>query len=154
VADAAAAELRAQGIGATRAAAPPRTAGTALIVESQLLFADEGNTTRARWIGFGAGRSAVGVDAQLFHADGAAPPRALEDFLVVVESPRTPGMAGGLAAGQAAGRIVDAAILGGSLQGLSAAQRANVQAEADAVGRELGRRIAAYLARRGWRPAA
>jgi hypothetical protein len=154
VADATVAELRAQGISATRAAAPPAAAGTVLLAEGQLLFADEGNTTRARWIGFGAGRSAVGVDAQLYHAAGAAPPRALEDFVVTVEAPRTPGLAGGLAAGRAAGRAVDAAILGGSAQALTATQRGTVEAEADAVGRALGRRIAAYLSSRGWRPPA
>lgn len=155
VADAAAQELRAQGFAAHRASALPAPGGPAiLLVEGQLLFADQGNTTRARWIGFGAGRSSVGVDAQLYHRSAGGSPRALEDFMITVEAPRTPGLAGGLGIGAATGRLVDAAILGGGVQALSSTQRANVEAEAASVGRELGRRIAGYLESRGWRPAA
>jgi hypothetical protein len=155
VADAVAAALRDQGFAAERASALPAAPYPAMVlVEGQLLFADQGNTTRARWIGFGAGRSSVGVDAQLYHASAYAPPRALEDFVVSAESPDTPGLAGGLGIGAGAGRLVDAAILGGGLQALSSAERAEVEAEATAIGRDLGRRIAAYLDRRGWRPGA
>ena len=152
VADATAAELSTRGFAVERMARPPAAANaTTLLVEGQLLFADQGNTTRQRLIGFGAGRSSVGIDAQLYHAAGALPPRALEDFEITVESPRTPGMGVGVGAGAAAGRMVDAAIIGGGVQGLSGTQRANVAAEADSVGRELGGRISTYLDRRGWR---
>jgi hypothetical protein len=152
IADTIASTLQAQGFTVERVGATPLTAGAdTLVVASQLLFVDEGNSAERRVIGFGAGRSRVRAQSQVVHLRPGAPPRPLEDFEVEADSPRTPGLAAGLGAGAASGRIIESAMVGGSAQVFAERQRGSVRAEAERAGRALGEGIARYVARRGWR---
>lgn len=142
--------LRGYGLRVERSArAPARGPEPVGLVEAQILFLDQGNETRRRVIGFGAGASRVAVTAQLFHQQGEAPPRELEAFEADADSGRRPGAAIGAGAALAAraGAIAAAASAGAGALG---ELRSGTEEEAREVGRAIAQRVGAYFVSRRW----
>ena len=80
---------RVQGFGlpATRQGQPPPPSPAPIVlVEGHMLAVDEGNATRRRIVGLGAGASSVSVEVQVFYREGNAPPRMIDSFVVSARS--------------------------------------------------------------------
>lgn len=143
--------LRAKGLPA-EAGRAENAHGTAMLVQGQIVSLDEGNRTRRTLIGFGAGRSSMTSEVQLFHVAGRAAPQFLESFEAVTAGPRTPGLALPLGAGAAAGHAGLSAVVGGTVQGTSEVRRAQSNPDAQRLAEAVAERVAGFAAGQGWIP--
>lgn len=145
-------ELRGRGIAAERAAGAPEGARDRdLLVEGQLISVDEGNRTERNIVGLGAGRSNVQADVQLLYKDTGRAPFLLVNYEGASMSGRKPGMAETMGVGALGGHLAAAAGLGAGASALSEARRADIQADAERMGKDVADRIARYYASQGWR---
>jgi hypothetical protein len=148
------AQLQALGIPAVRATGATTVAQgeKVLVVRGQVESIDEGNRTRRRIIGLGAGRSQVEAASQLYYqAPAASALQFLERTESKADSGRMPGMAAGMGVGAAAGAAAGAATTGA--RALNEQTRSPVAAEGERIGKQLARNYALYFAKQGWIPA-
>jgi len=143
--------LRAKGLPA-EAGRAENAHGNALLVQGQIVSVDEGNRTRRTLIGFGAGRSSMTSEVQVFYVAGRAAPQFLESFEAVTAGPRTPGLALPLGAGAAAGHAGLSAVVGGTVQGASEVRRVRSNPHAQRLADAVAQRIAGFAAGQGWIP--
>lgn len=120
-----------------------------LLVDGQVLGLDEGNQTRRRLIGFGAGMSSIEVTAQAWMVGPGGERRMLEAFTARTDSGRMPGAAGTMGAGALAGRMATAAAVGSAGQ-IAMGRTGDDIAEARRLGQAIAAQIAAYAGRQGW----
>lgn len=114
----------------------------ALVVTGKVRTIDQGNRTRRKVIGFGAGKSEVVADVSvMYHSQGAQ--KDVLTFTAEAGSGRRPGMAATAPLGAAAGA---AAVVGVASEKLSA----DVEAEARRLGQAAARRIIAVSNEHGW----
>lgn len=155
VAEETASRLRSYGLPAQRQTGlPPPSAEPVVIVEGHLLSVDQGNGTRRMVVGFGAGRSSVAVELQVFYREGNAQPRLIDSVVVMAESPRRPGGAAMVGGGAVAGRVLQAAAGSAVIGGISDARSADTGVEGRRIGDALAYRLGQLFAELGWVPRA
>lgn len=138
--------LAAYGWPVQRLGGTPPPAGS-LLVQGQITAVDEGNRTRRMLIGFGAGKSSLTAEVQLYYAEGTAPPRFIQSFRADADSGHMPGAAGTMGAGVAAQAVSAGA------HALEERYRTPDAALAARVADALARAIAGYAVQRNWLPA-
>ncbi|HVY16247.1 MAG TPA: DUF4410 domain-containing protein [Rhodopila sp.] len=143
--------LRGYGLPAQIAPAYPMP-GTKLLVQGQLVAIDQGNRTRRTLIGFGAGKSTVSADSQLYFAAGAEQPRFLTAFNGEADSGHMPGAAETMGAGAAAQRLATSAAVTGATHAGLETRRATDTAEADRLADALASRVGQFAVSQGWIP--
>jgi hypothetical protein len=123
--------------------------GPVVLVDGRVDAINQGNATRRRLIGFGAGQSGVQVTAQLsyLHPGGVLQP--IRTIALSGDSGRKAGAAVGFGAGAAAGHVASAAALAGGRQAATYRQ-GSVEADAQAVAARLADEIGATFAQQGW----
>lgn len=110
---------------------------------------DQGNQTRRRVIGFGAGKSRVSVtvSAAYVSANGRLTP--MTTFDAASDSGRRPGLALGLGAGAATGAVARGAAVSGGMAAASY-RHGTVEADAQALAGRIAQDLRAVFARQGW----
>lgn len=118
-----------------------------LIVSGRLRTIDEGNATRRRLIGFGAGRSGVVADMSLAYLSSAGKKQLLS-FTAEAQSRRRPGAVVTAPIGAATSAAITAITAAGgvAVEKLSA----DVEAQARSLGRSASEKIVAYAREQGW----
>ena len=120
-----------------------------LLVTGRVQRIDEGNRTRRLGIGFGAGKSVVEANADLYTitADGSAV--LLQRYDGSADSGRKPGLGVG-----AASAVSQSSVVMGAVSGVSnisgEVNRTPVGKEAASLGNRLARDIGQFAAERGW----
>jgi hypothetical protein len=122
--------------------------GTVMIVTGQLLRIDEGNRTRRNLIGFGAGRSDVAADVQVYTAHAGGRPQLLQSFTADAQSGRKPGAAATAGIGDATGRLAESAAVGVGASAASELLSASTEADAQRMGKEIAKKITALVVAR------
>lgn len=125
-------------------------AGNTMLVQGQIVSVDQGNQTRRRVIGFGAGRSSITSEVQLLYVAGRSTPQFLESFEAVAASPRTPGIALPIGAGAAAGHLGLSAAVSGGVQGASAIRQGSSNPDAERLAQSIAQKVAGFAATQGW----
>ena len=142
-------EIRDLGLAAERGSAIPAGTQHAVLIKGQLISVDEGNRTERVAIGFGAGRSDVRADVQVY--EKTATGRQLIDQIEVnAKSGLTPGMAETMGAGALAGHLLVSAAVSGGLHVVSESVGANVVADADRAAKGIAKQLAGLFAAQGW----
>jgi hypothetical protein len=127
-------------------------AGRYLLVQGQIVAVDQGNRTRRTLVGFGAGKSDVAADMQLYFAEGRTRPRFLTAYDGTDGSGRGPGMAETMGVGGAAGNLLASTAIGSALHLGGESRRANSQSEAQRLGEALAKEVAQFAISQGWLP--
>jgi len=142
--------LRKMGLPAERAGANTVPGGTDLLIQGQIVRIEEGNRTRRLAVGFGAGKSDVQAEAQVYYLRPDAPPQLLQTYDADANSGRKPGLAmGGV---MAAGGSVAPAVVGGVIGLHGEATKAGVAGEGQRLGDRLAYNLAHFFAQQGWIP--
>jgi hypothetical protein len=128
------------------------TAGKTLIVRGQILSIDEGNPTRRVVIGFGAGRSDVEAHVQVLEYTPAGDEN-VEQFTVIAESGRKPGMGPMAGIGAVAGHLLFSVGLSAATSAASETWGANVDADAKRLADKVSAQLKSYFVSQGWVPA-
>ncbi|MBN8903894.1 MAG: DUF4410 domain-containing protein, partial [Rhodospirillales bacterium] len=129
---------------------PP--SGRYLVVQGQIVSVDQGNRTRRTLVGFGAGKSEISADMQLYMAEGRERPRFLTAYNGSDGSGRAPGMAETMGVGGAAGNLLASTAIGSALHLGTESRRANTQSEAQRLGQALAKQVAQFAVSQGWLP--
>ncbi len=128
---------------------PPGT----LLVQGQIISIDEGNRTRRKLIGLGAGKSSIAADAQLYYIADPGHPHFVQSFTGSADSGHMPGAAETMGAGAAAQHIATSAALTGATHLGAEARRTDDEANADKLATALARQIGNFAVAQGWIPA-
>lgn len=142
-------ELRKMGFAARRASAAPASTGNDLLVKGQIFKIDEGNRTRRLAVGFGAGRSDVQANVQLYYVRPGEVPQLLATYDADSNSGRKPGMGVG-AAGAAGGGSLAPAAISGAMGAHSEKQKAPVVDEAKQLASRVASNLGSFFAQQGW----
>lgn len=144
------ARIGAMGLPAERASGAPGQWANALVIEGQLLSVDQGNETRQRLIGLGAGHSDVQAEVQvLMTAPAGLEPMA--EFTTDARSGYKPGAAETMGAGAATGAIAaSAAVNVAGEAGISDQLSADVGADAKRMAEAIAEKLQAWFAQQGW----
>ena len=149
IADKLVAEIRDLGLQAERGSAVPAGVEHAVLMKGQLVSIDEGNRTERVVIGFGAGRSDVRAEVQVYEVTPSG--RQLIDTIEVDgKSGLTPGMAETMGVGGLTGHLVMATVVGGGVHVASEAVGTNVVADADRAAKGIAKQLSTLFAREGW----
>ena len=144
VADAVARELvkkiNSYGLFAERAFGLPSGKGKILMVKGQFLTIDEGNRTERVAVGFGAGRTDVQANVQVYELTPQGM-KQVDDLRGVAKSGDKPGMAEMMGVGAIAGHLLASTLISGTVAGASEMTSATVEAD----GKRLAEKIAADL---------
>ena len=110
---------------------------------------NEGNQTRRRVIGFGAGQSRVSVSVGATYVAASGQQTLITSFDAASDSGRRPGLALGLGGGAATGALSRGAAVSG---GMAAAgyQHGTVEADAQALAARIAQVLQAEFSRQGW----
>lgn len=123
-----------------------------LVVTGRVSRIDEGNRTRRMGIGFGAGKSIVEANAQLYAIVANGPPVLLQTYDGKADSGRKPGLAVG-ASMAVANASPAVGLLSGATNISGKSRRSPVGKEAASFGSRLATNIGEFAADRGWIPA-
>jgi hypothetical protein len=144
------ARITAMGLPAERVTGAPGQWPDALVIEGQLTSVDQGNKTRQRLIGLGAGHSDVQAEVQVL----ATAPAGLEQLAAFTTDARSgfkPGAAVTMGAGAATGAIAaSAAVNVAGASGISDQLSADVSADARRMAGAVADELQAYFAQQGW----
>ncbi len=150
------AELKKRGLPALREGQVMPTEGQpVLLVDGRMIKIDEGNRTRRAIIGFGAGRSTVTAQAELFYSqysEAGSDPRLLSSFTGDAASARKPGAVGTMGAGAVADHLATSAVMTAGTTVASEALGSNVEADSQRLAKELAKKVADVIADHGWFP--
>ena len=142
--------LGAYGLPVTRMAAGAVPPPDSLLVQGQIGSVNKGNRTRRVLIGFGAGKSNIDADSQLYYVTDPSRPVFLAAFNGSADSGRMPGAAETMGAGAAAQRLATSAAVSGATHAGAEARRTERAAIADKLADGLARKIGDYAAGQGW----
>jgi hypothetical protein len=134
-------EILALGLPAERGAEAPVPKQGALIVDGQLVRVDEGSRMKRATVGFGAGRSELRTQLQVYLI-AARGRRLIADFETTTDESSSPGAGGAMAVTD---REVNAAPTDGA-HGLAD----DVAVDAKRTGRKAARVLAELFSRQGW----
>lgn len=144
------ARINAMGLPAERATGAPGQWPNALVVEGQLTSVDQGNKTRQRLIGLGAGHSDVQAEVQVL-ATAPSGLESLAEFTTDARSGFKPGAAETMGAGAATGAIAaTAAVDVAGESGISDQLSTDVTADARRMAGAIADKLQAYFAQQGW----
>jgi len=155
VADAVAEELvkniRAQGLWAQRGFAPPHGNRQIVLIKGQFVTIDEGNRTERVAIGFGAGRTDVQANVQLYDVthEGLKQLDALQGD---TKSSYKPGMAAMMGVGALAGHLLASAVVSGAVAGGTEMTLATVQSDGKRLADQIAKDLGQYFVDQGWIP--
>jgi hypothetical protein len=155
VADAVAEELvkniRAQGLWAQRGFAPPHGNRKIVLIKGQFLTIDEGNRTERVAVGFGAGRTDVQANVQLYDVthEGLKQLDALQGD---AKSGYKPGMAAMMGVGALAGHLLTSTLVSGAVAGGTEMTVATVQADGKRLADKIAKDLGEYFVNQGWIP--
>jgi hypothetical protein len=122
-----------------------------LVVSGRLRAVDEGNVTKRRLIGFGAGHSGVVAEMTVAQFSSAGKKQLLA-FTAESESGKKPGAIIAAPISAATGAAIAAATAAGGV--VAEKLSADVQAQARSLGRVAAGKIVAYARAQGWLAAA
>ena len=149
IADALARNVERMGLPVQRGAPGQKPAPGSLIVQGQIVHIDEGNRTRRMAIGFGAGKSDVRAEVQVYYLGADGQPKLLQTYDADSNSGRKPGMAsaGGVAA--SSGSLAPLGV--GAALGLhSETTRTGVAGEGERLADRVAHNLGELFAREGW----
>ncbi|MGH7050594.1 MAG: DUF4410 domain-containing protein [Acetobacteraceae bacterium] len=142
-------QIQAMGLDAAHASANAIAGPGDLAIRGQVTRIDAGNQTRRRLIGFGAGKSEIYAEVEVFGARPGKPQTLLQSYDAEANSGHAPGFALG-GAGAAAGHAAAGAAGG------AAAAASRSQSDLPDDGKRLARRVAHNLGQffyqMGWTP--
>ena len=149
IADKLVVEIQDMGLQARRGSTVPAGTQNALLIKGQLVSIDEGNRTERVIIGFGAGRSDVRTQVQVYEVTPTGS-RLIDTIEVDAKSGLTPGMAETMGVGGLAGHLVMATVVGGGVHVASEARGVGVVADADRAAKGIAKQLAGLFAQEGW----
>lgn len=123
--------------------------GSVVTVRGQVLDVDEGNRTRRTLIGFGAGKSDLGADVQVYYAPPGEAGALWQTFSADVNSGHMPGLTAGLAAGGLSGNLAASAGLGAGLH-VASETRDSPVAQARKLANAVADSLQDVFTRQGW----
>ena len=140
------------GLPAERAAGIPPTSGNILLVQGQLVSVDQGNRTERVVIGFGAGRTDVKANVQVYEitAEGK---QKVEQLQADAKSGRKPGMALMMGAGALAGHLLTSAVVSGTVSAAGEASWETVEADARRLAKDVAKELGQFFVAQQWIPA-
>jgi hypothetical protein len=140
------------GLPAERAAGVPPTSGNILLVQGQLVSVDQGNRTERVVIGFGAGRTDVKANVQVYEitAEGK---QKVEQLQADAKSGRKPGMALMMGAGALAGHLLTSAVVSGTVSAAGEASWETVEADARRLAKDVAKELGQFFVAQEWIPA-
>jgi hypothetical protein len=140
------------GLPAERAAGVPPTSGNILLVQGQLVSVDQGNRTERVVIGFGAGRTDVKANVQVYDitAEGK---QKVEQLQADAKSGRKPGMALMMGAGALAGHLLTSAVVSGTVSAAGEASWETVEADARRLAKDVAKELGQFFVAQEWIPA-
>jgi hypothetical protein len=145
-------QIQSYGLWAERALGVPSGKGKTLIVKGQFLSIDEGNRTERVVIGFGAGRTDVQANVQVYELTPEGK-KEIESLRASGASGAKPGMAEMMGIGALTHHLLASTLVSGSISTAGELKFETV----DADGRRLADKIAAnlgqYFVSQGWIPA-
>ena len=144
-------DLRKMGLQAQRETPGAVPGGNDLVVQGQITRINEGNRTRRLAIGFGAGKSDVQANAQVYYLRPSAPPQLLQTYDADANSGRKPGLALG-AAGAASGGSEIPLVASGLMGIHGETQRTGVAKEGERLASRLAYNLAEFFVQQGWIP--
>jgi Domain of unknown function (DUF4410) len=144
-------ELRKMGFAARRASGTVGAERNELLVKGQIFKINEGNRTRRLVVGFGAGRSDVQANVQLYYVRPGAAPQLLATYDADSNSGRKPGMGVGAASAAGGGSVAPAAI-SGAFGAHSEKQKAPVVEEGKHLASRVASNLGSFFAQQGWIP--
>ncbi len=149
ISDALVENLRKMGLQAERETPGAVPVGNDLVIRGQIVGIDEGNRTRRLAIGFGAGKSDVRAEAQVYYLLPNAPPQLLQTYDADANSGRKPGLAmGGVGAASGGSEIP---LVASGLMGVHGeTTRTGVAAEGEHLANRLAYNLAEFFVQQGW----
>ncbi len=143
--------LRKMGLPAERAAEGAMPGGTDLVIRGQIVRINEGNRTRRLAVGFGAGKSDVQAQVQVYYLRPDAPPQLLQTYDADANSGRRPGLAMGGAMAAGSGSVAPV-VIGGALGIHGETKKAGVAGEGERLGDRVAYNLAQFFVQQGWIP--
>jgi hypothetical protein len=141
-------EIKDLGLNAQLSDQAPTAGQQAVEIEGQFVSVDEGNRAERMIIGFGAGRSDVVVDVQVYGGQDGS--QLLEKLSVDAKSGLKPGIAETFPVGAVAGSVVVAAAVSTTVAVGSEEFGANVVADSDRAAKGIAKHLAVFFAEQGW----
>ena len=140
-------QIKAMGLRAVRATASTRPRPGDVIVGGQIVKVDAGNATRRNLIGFGAGKSEVFANVEVYEAAKGERNRLLQTYDADANSGRTPGLGLG-AASAAAGNVGLAAA--GTVVGTASRYRTGLPQDGEHLAKRVARNLGQFFSQQGW----
>jgi hypothetical protein len=145
-------QIQSYGLWAERAMGYPVSKGKTLIVKGQFLSIDEGNRTERVVIGFGAGRTDVQANVQVYEmtAEGQ---KEVESLRASGESGAKPGMAEMMGIGALTHHLLASTLVSGSLSTAGELKFETVESDGRRLGDKIAAQLGQYFVSQGWIPA-
>ncbi len=140
-------QIRAMGLRAVRASPSTRPRPGDVIVGGQIVRVDAGNATRRNLIGFGAGKSEVFANVDVYEAGKGERNRLLRTYDADANSGRTPGL--GLGAASAAAGNVGLAVAGTAI-GTASRYRTGLPQDGEHLAKRVAVNLGEFFAQQGW----
>ena len=142
-------EIRDLGLPAERGRGLPPGMSNAVLVTGQLVSIDEGNEAERVIIGFGAGRSDVRAQVQVFELTPSSN-RLIDTIEVDAKSGLTPGMAETMGAGALTGHLLVSTLVSGGVQVATETMSDTVVADADRAAKGIAKQLSSLFTQQGW----
>jgi hypothetical protein len=110
---------------------------------------DEGNEAERVAIGFGAGRSDVRAQVQVFELTPSSN-RLIDTIEVDAKSGLTPGMAETMGMGALTGHLLVSTLVSGGVQVATETMSDTVVADADRASKGIAKQLSSLFAKEGW----
>ena len=144
--------IQSYGLFAERAMGATTPKGKTLIVKGQFLSIDEGNRTERVVIGFGAGRTDVQANVQVFEltSDGR---KELESLQASGKSATKPGMAEMMGIGALTHHLLTSTLISGGVSAAGEMKFETVEADGRRLADKIAAKLGQYFVSQGWIPA-
>jgi ribosomal protein S19E (S16A) len=141
--------LTKMGFVAERATAQTTPRSTDLKIQGQIVKIDEGNRTRRLTVGFGAGKSDVDAEVQVYYYPRPDAPRLLKTYDADSNSGRKPGLAMGAAMGAAESSAAPE-VLTGATGIASETRKTGVAGEGQRLADRVATNLGDFFVEQGW----
>jgi hypothetical protein len=151
VADELVKKIQSDGLWAERAMGYPTNRGNTLLIKGQFLTIDEGNRAERVVIGFGAGRTDVQANVQVYEmtAEGE---REVETLRGSGESGAKPGMAEMMGIGALTHHLLTSTLVSGTVAGVSEVKFDTVEDDGRRLADKIATDLGEYFVSQGWIP--
>lgn len=140
-------QIQGMGLDAVRANSDTAPGPTELAIRGQITRIDAGNQTRRRLIGFGAGKSEIYAEVEVFGTRPGKPRMLLQSYDAEANSGDAPGLALG-GAGAAAGHVATG-IAGGAAAAANRSQ-SDLPDDGKRLARRVARNLGQFFYQEGW----